>query len=354
MATHRKIIGTTGDVNPEYGSGVVYKDEYGIHWEFWDEPEEIDGKEVYRVYRGDVPDDVFKEYDWLGGAGGGPAGGVAASIGMEPEDLEALGRSKKIADRVEAMEAIFGGYESPENFDSYPIEITRAELNKRWGRVFSRQRAWKENPGRKSTRKSGGSIYTDTPIIPVVVAESVVEEVSGYLSRHGHEADAGLIYEAKQKLADELADRAEAVYKHDEQFRKKIRGSGNKGRDYLYAFTRHWLASDLKKQYPAIYHKLPRDFDMGTSLRENRGSGPKRSGRKSNPAPSLGVAIVSSRPVVGGKRYTVRVDRAEIELTIFKDGSYEVYGKHRPQAESAALRAVYAALPRSRINPRFA
>ena len=203
---------------------------------------------------------------------------------------------------------------------------------------------------KKRTTKKAVSIYEDTPIIPVAVADSVMGEVFGYLNHHGYEADAVILEPVQRRMADKLADMAEEIYKHNEQFRKKIRGSGNKGRDYLYAFMRHWLASDLKKQYPAIYRKLPRDFDMGTSLRENRGGGSKRSGRKSNPAPSLGVAIVSSRPVVGGKRYTVRVDRAEIELTIFKDGSSEVYGKHRPQAESAALRAVYAAL--SRGNPR--
>ena len=147
-AVRKKIIGITGDVNPEYGSGVVYRDQYGIHWEFWQSMGEEDekGKERYIVYRGDVPDDVFAEYNWL------KAEGVASSIGMEPEELEALGRSKKIADRVEAMEAIFSGYESAENFDGYPTERTIGEINRRWGRVFSAMRQGKrprlkENPG---------------------------------------------------------------------------------------------------------------------------------------------------------------------------------------------------------------
>ena len=151
--TRKKIIGITGDVNPEYGSGVVYRDQYGIHWEFWQSMGEEDdrGKEKYIVYRGDVPDDVFAEYNWL------KAEGVASSIGMDVEDLKALGRSKKIGDRVQALEAIFPGYESAENFDGYPMELTLGEINRRWGRVFSSARhtagpRWKENSGRSAKK----------------------------------------------------------------------------------------------------------------------------------------------------------------------------------------------------------
>jgi hypothetical protein len=66
---------------------------------------------------------------------------------------------------------------------------------------------------------------------------------------------------------DDLAKRAEATYAANESFRKIIKSRGDRGRDSLYAFMRHWLASDLHKNSPRIYARLPGEFSLGHPIR---------------------------------------------------------------------------------------
>jgi hypothetical protein len=106
-------------------------------------------------------------------------------------------------------------------------------------------------------RSRAGRIEDDTPILPYVVADSVIGEVESYT---GDEIP------DKRALADHLADRADEVYQSDERFRRQIRAKGNKGRDQLYVFMRHWLSSELKQHHPEIFRKLPQSFWNGEPL----------------------------------------------------------------------------------------
>lgn len=123
-----KIIGGTGDQDPlTYGGGVVFEGDYGPQWEFWDEPEEEDLEDAtYTVYRTDVPDDVVKELDWVEWKG------VASSIGSTVGALRKDGKSKNVMARVSVLEAVFPGYHSPENIDSYPLQLSHAKMLERW------------------------------------------------------------------------------------------------------------------------------------------------------------------------------------------------------------------------------
>src|SRR5436190_843980 len=79
-------------------------------------------------------------------------------------------------------------------------------------------------------------IERDTPIIPRAVAEAVWEEACVYL-------DTTL----PRHWIMELTTRAEEIYHHSSHFRKLLRSRDNAGRDYLWFFTRHWLAALILK-----------------------------------------------------------------------------------------------------------
>lgn len=134
-------------------------------------------------------------------------------------------------------------------------------LDKRIGKIL------KATKKRVAKAKAIGNIENETPIMPWIVADTIIDEVVWYLSKHGiYEAEANRIYERKDDLANWLTNYANTVYKHNASWRKKIKAHGNKGRDTLYAFMRHWLASDLRKTEPAAYRVLGERFAMGEEL----------------------------------------------------------------------------------------
>lgn len=115
---------------------------------------------------------------------------------------------------------------------------------------------------RKTAAKTSrivGRIEDDTPILPHIVADAVIGEVERCTPLELSTAE-------ERDLADRLADRANAVYAKNDRFRRKIRGRGDLGRDALYAFMRHWLASELKKIRPRVFAQLPQRFMVGEEL----------------------------------------------------------------------------------------
>ena len=97
-------------------------------------------------------------------------------------------------------------------------------------------------------------IAADTSIIPEAVAEAVVDDVQNLTGENlkNHRA-----------AENHLVGHAEAVYAHNVTFRKKVQSEadhGNAGRDYLYMFMRHWLASWLKKHESKVFRKLPHGY----------------------------------------------------------------------------------------------
>lgn len=77
------------------------------------------------------------------------------------------------------------------------------------------------------------SIYEDTPLIPEIIADTVCREA----------CSAGLT--PPEGAVASLAARAERQYAGagGPQFAKRCRSAS--GREYLYAFMRHWLAAML-------------------------------------------------------------------------------------------------------------
>ena len=110
------------------------------------------------------------------------------------------------------------------------------------------------------------SIEKDTPIVPWAIAGSVVEEVHLYLHRKALGEEASRILHDEDRLVSHLTAFAQGVYQHSKDVRKKIRGKGNSGRDYLYTFMRHWLSAELAKSHPSVFKLLPNDFKMGHPL----------------------------------------------------------------------------------------
>jgi hypothetical protein len=124
----RKILGQTGDVNLfEYDAGIVYKNVDGVQWEWWQWMNEDDesGAAKALVYRCDVPYNVFKEHGWAS------TKDIASFVGSTASELREMGTSSNTMERVWALEAISSYYGSVE-LDNYPLELTRAELKKRW------------------------------------------------------------------------------------------------------------------------------------------------------------------------------------------------------------------------------
>jgi len=122
----------------------------------------------------------------------------------------------------------------------------------------------------KRIAEAAGGIESDTPIIPAIVADSVIEEAVrsaadqvGCTKRGGCECAACGLYGRRDGLSSELATRAEELYANDATWAKKIRGRGSRGRDTLHTFMRHWLAAELRQSSPDVFAALPPGFATG-------------------------------------------------------------------------------------------
>ncbi len=100
-------------------------------------------------------------------------------------------------------------------------------------------------------------IANDTPIIPEVMARTVKEELSTFLRLETDEL---------QGSESALVERAEGCYRLNEHVRRCIRRKGNKGRDYLFAFMRHWLAGWVLDNRPLLFPKIPSEYCNGDNL----------------------------------------------------------------------------------------
>jgi len=91
------------------------------------------------------------------------------------------------------------------------------------------------------------------------VAEGVCEEVTAWLQSP-----------LPRRWVRELASYANTVYAHNDRFRRRIHGAGNRGRDYLWMFMRHWLASFLYQRRPRLHARLPASYCVGAVLPQER------------------------------------------------------------------------------------
>ncbi len=92
-------------------------------------------------------------------------------------------------------------------------------------------------------------------IIPEVVADSVVSEASNLFFSVTPKRTWSP--SARAAMIAHLTDHAEATCQANATFKKSILGTrGNAGRDRLYMWMRHWLASYLAKKHPDIRSAL--------------------------------------------------------------------------------------------------
>jgi hypothetical protein len=100
-------------------------------------------------------------------------------------------------------------------------------------------------------------LIRDTGLIPFAAAQIVVEEISRFLG-----------VPLPCRFAVRLSAQAVLIYANSESFRRKLRGPGERGRDLLYLFMRHWLAARLQSERPAWFHRLPASYCVGAVLPE--------------------------------------------------------------------------------------
>lgn len=112
---------------------------------------------------------------------------------------------------------------------------------------------------RKRNMKSIPRIESDTPIVPSAIARAVWEEASLWLDEL-----------LPRSWIRELVARANTVYAHNARFRRIIRGLGDRGRDSLWAFTRHWLAGLLWEHRRHLHARLPASYNVGQPLPQNQ------------------------------------------------------------------------------------
>ena len=110
-------------------------------------------------------------------------------------------------------------------------------------------------PPRARERQRRPRLETDTPIVPRAVAMSVWAETCAWLGE-----------ELPRQWVNRLAAHANVIYARNPHFRKILQRSGNTGRDWLWAFTRHWLAARIKKHRPELHARLPQSYNVGGDL----------------------------------------------------------------------------------------
>ena len=92
-------------------------------------------------------------------------------------------------------------------------------------------------------------------LTPLWVAESVVQEVERFLKA-----------ELPAKWARRLAAKAHYLYPRHQHFKLGLNRPGNRGRENLLMFMRHWTAGWLRRERSALYKKLPCSFANGHRL----------------------------------------------------------------------------------------
>jgi hypothetical protein len=80
------------------------------------------------------------------------------------------------------------------------------------------------------------------------------------------EAERFLKTDLPDNFSERLAARAYYLYQRHKHFHKGMNRPGNRGRENLLMFMRHWTASWLKRERYALYKQLPYSFGNGQRL----------------------------------------------------------------------------------------
>lgn len=105
----------------------------------------------------------------------------------------------------------------------------------------------------------------ETPLRPHAVAEAVWEEASQWLDQP-----------LPRRWLRELIAEANTIYANNPRFRGKLRVDGDSGREWLWVFTRHWLAALIHERRPHLHRRLPASYNAGAALpiKQIPGEGP--------------------------------------------------------------------------------
>ncbi len=95
----------------------------------------------------------------------------------------------------------------------------------------------------------------DTLLTPEWIAEIVVQEAERFLKT-----------DLPANFAKRLAAKAHHLYPRHKHFHKGMNRPGNRGRENLYMFMRHWTAGWLKCEGNPLHKKLPYSYGMGQRL----------------------------------------------------------------------------------------
>ncbi len=127
------------------------------------------------------------------------------------------------------------------------------------GRAAARRGLTRPTNHRQEFRAWRASLPTalerDTLLMPDAIAASVVQEAERFLKA---DLPAG--------FAERLASKAHYLYPRHKHFHKGMNRPGNRGRENLYMFMRHWTAGWLKRERNPLHKKLPYSFGMGQRL----------------------------------------------------------------------------------------
>ena len=88
---------------------------------------------------------------------------------------------------------------------------------------------------------------------PLYLAQRILDEARDYFRSPFPES-----------YAEKLARRAEAVFAKHPFWQRKFQSA--QGREQMLASMRHWLASVLAAEDPALFRQLPEDFKIGFPL----------------------------------------------------------------------------------------
>jgi hypothetical protein len=99
------------------------------------------------------------------------------------------------------------------------------------------------------------NLYRSTPLVPQAVAGSVMEEASTWLGT-----------DLPKEWTVALANKAVVLYASHRRFRCLVSQSGDRGREWLWAFMRHWLSALVYRYNPGLYNRLPASYSAGGSL----------------------------------------------------------------------------------------
>ncbi len=132
--------------------------------------------------------------------------------------------------------------------------------------------------------EAASRIESETILLPCVIADRVVQELSRFL---GADLDTG-----DHELANKLVVRAERIYEANPRFRRSMKQRG--GRDDLYMWMRHWLSGEVSDCRPDLSRRIPDDFKRGLEIR------PANTGQEKE-ARATGNGCTGMGPVQGGR-----------------------------------------------------